>query len=116
MTDLSVVIEKLHGFETADDLADFFRSYGIVAQPRDARSCAVSRFVASETGLVPTTNMSAITFYEDESEEFNTLSYSHTDAIRMFVDQYDRGAYPDLIEKGYEISTEKYCCEACDGY
>ena len=104
MADLNVVVDKLQSFETADDLADFFRGYGIVAQPRNARACAISKFVVEETGLSGvTTNMSSICIYKDEEETQMVNQVPHTDAMEDFVDRYDKGYYPELVEQGYEV-------------
>lgn len=107
--DLNVVIDKLHSFETAADLAEFFRGYGIVAQPRDASACAITKFVMEETGLpFVRTNSFAIRFYDAE-EDYDGLEllkeFQHTKAMVQFVDNYDRGHYPDLIKPGYEINS-----------
>jgi hypothetical protein len=118
MADFGVVVDKLQSFETADDLADFFRGYGIIAQPRNSRACAISKFVTEETGLEGVaTSMGSLTVYEDEEETIQTEHVTHTDAMRDFVDRYDKGYYPDLIEAGYEIAFNPnygMCdCEAC---
>lgn len=115
MADLNVVMEKLQGFETAGDLADYFRDYGIIAQPRNARTCAIAKFVQAETGIYGVVvNTSALRI---EDEEGNiTECIPHTDAMTNFVEDYDRGYYPALVEAGYEVDTvvENYnCCPNC---
>lgn len=122
MADLSVVMDKLQGFETAEDLADFFRGYGIKAQPRNARMCAISQFVVEETGLEGiVTNTECVTHYmEDDGNEDYDYEYQaiysspHTQAMEEFVKNYDRGYYPDLVTPGCEVSdytTEDYGCQ-----
>lgn len=117
VADLDVVMEKLQSFETADDLADYFRDYGIVGQPRDAMSCAISKFVVEETGLGGiVTNMSSVAHYADDEQMQQIDSYVHTSAMRNFVVNFDGGEYPDLIQKGYEpyVPTYEVCtCETC---
>lgn len=118
MADFDVVVDKLKNFETADDMAEFFRGYGIVAEPRNARSCAISKFVTEETGLTGvTTSMSSVTVYADEEETRADKYSQHTYAMAEFVDKYDKGYYPDLVEKGYEIefnpSYEACKCPGC---
>lgn len=102
MADLSVVMDKLHGFETADDLAEFFRGYGIKAIPMSSSSCAVSKFVVEETGLFNIlTDSISVTHYRDFVLEEICNKIPHTDVIKEFVGLYDRGCYPDLVKEGY---------------
>lgn len=104
MADLSVVMDKLHGFETADDLAEFFRGYGIKAKPRNSMSCAISQFVKEETGLSDVeTGMKSVTIYKNHSGEIVDCIVN-TIAMRDFVDSYDRGGYSDLVEEGCKVA------------
>ena len=114
MVEFAVVMDKLSSFDTADDLADFFRGYGIKAQPRNARACAISQFVTEETGLKGiVTNTTAVTVYTDEMEQYCSFHQNHTEAMMDFVERYDMGYYPDLIQNGYEyvVAAENlnYC-------
>lgn len=108
MADFDVVIEKLHSFETADELAEFFQGYGIKAQPKKARSCAITKFVMEETGLedVLTTGSHVSVLRRDvltmdvliEAKENNTPAMAH------FVYKFDTNQYPDLVEPGEDGS------------
>lgn len=112
MADLQVVMEKLQGFETEEDLADYLHDYGIVARPRQARSCAIAKFVKIETGLdVVVVNSDAVRI--ENVDGFTTGSFRHTNAMANFVANYDRGWYPELVEEGYEIAFQHKCCEDC---
>lgn len=115
MADLNIVMEKLQGFDTADALADYFRDYGIIAQPRNARACAIAQFVRVETGVNGIVINTSALRIEDE-DGCVTECIPHTVAMEDFVEKYDRGYYPDLIEAGYEmdIISENYdCCPEC---
>ena len=101
MADLSVVMEKLQGFEAADDLAAYFADYGILAQPRNARSCAIAQFVTIETGLAVAVNTSALRIENEEGDVIECIQ--HTAAMENFVEKYDRGYYPELVEEGFEV-------------
>ena len=126
MADFDVVVDKLHGFETAEELAELFRSYGIKAIPTEARSCAISQFVEMETGILgqvvtSTRDISLMQKMYDQGLEYDETiaTFEHTDAMMHFVCQFDSGAYPDLIEDGYEPSEGYYCfCSSCnpEGY
>lgn len=114
MADLNVVMDKLHGFETADDLAEFFRGYGILARPSCATECAISKFIIEEADIlqqdITTTQDSVAVFIPMESEgltirstRFTKVDFPNTDAMAEFVERYDAGYYPLLVEKGYEV-------------
>lgn len=119
MADFSVVVDKLHQFETADEIADYFRYYGIKANVQDARSCAISEFVQRETGLegrviTSTTSLALIAegamVWDDA-----TVEVEHTKAMHQFVKKFDSGAYPDLLncEVQQEIWDCVCYCEKC---
>lgn len=102
MADLSVVMDKLHGFESSEDLAEFFRGYGIKARPKNSRACAISQFVLEETGLFNIlTDSRSVTHYRDERSTEICNKIPHTDAMAEFIGLYDTGCYPDLVEKNY---------------
>lgn len=102
MADFSVVIDKLHSFETADDLADFLRGYGIKAQPKRSRSCAITKFVMEETGLedVLTTGLHVSVLGRDALtlDVFIETKENNTPAMTHFVYKFDTNQYPDLVE------------------
>lgn len=100
MADFSVVMEKLQGFETADDIAEFFKGYGIRAQPRDAKACAITQFIKEETGCPHiTTSYKSVTVYRDDDWSYkgdDSTTVSHTEAMETFVSLFDRFEYPFL--------------------
>jgi hypothetical protein len=101
MADIDVVMDKLHNFESADDLAEYFEDYGIIARPRHTRSCAIAQFVSIETGRPIVVAGHALRI---EDENGALIEYiRHTEAMAQFVQNYDYGRYPNLIEKGYEV-------------
>jgi hypothetical protein len=112
MMDLSVVIQKLQGFETADTLADHFRGYGIKAQPRSARSCPIAQYVSMETGLSGiVVNTCSVRLENDEGDQLNV--FPNSGPMCDFVEMYDKGYYPDLIAEGFEIDETYNCCPSC---
>lgn len=116
MVDFSVVIDKLHGFEKADDMAGFFRGYGIQAEPGNARTCAITQFIMEETGLpVVSTTLQYVSVYEDEEEMLPSQIVLNTDVMQAFVKNFDAGIYPYLIESGYESDCvqEDWECPCC---
>lgn len=117
MADLSVVMEKLQGFQTPDELADYLHSYGVVAEPRNAKTCAISQFIKTETGQSVVTSMASVCLFKDEEMTEMLESYSHTGALEDFVEMFDKGYYPNLVVDGYEFDDESgyECCADC-GY
>lgn len=128
MADFDIVVEKLHSFENADDLADYFRQYGVLAKPQEARSCAISVFVGIETGETGNviTSTREITIQEtilDHDGDFYQVdrgAIQHTHTMVEFVRNFDTGKYPFLVEEGYEYDTaidvesSLYCyCKEC---
>lgn len=105
MADISVVFDKLQGFETADDLAEFFKGYGVKAQPGRARACAISKFVAEETGIMcVSSDANSICVYDVDGLGIATkvTTLLCTEAMSDFIHNYDRCCYPSLIEDGFE--------------
>lgn len=121
MADFGIVAEKLMSFESADDLADYLRDYGIKAEPQNARACAISVFVEQETGLTGKIITTTQTLTHDELNDlgyYDTYEqFNHTDAMREFVKAFDKGMYPSLIIDGYEFDVAEYSCSCslCQG-
>lgn len=108
MADFEVVLDKLHQFETADDIADYFRNYGIQAKRGSAMHCAISQFINIETGNVDGTVFTSpmeISLYSSDIEP--PIRSTNTAAMMQFIVNYDRGFYPDLVdqetEKDYDL-------------
>lgn len=103
MADLDVVMDKLHSFETSDDLAMYLMEYGIKATPRKSRECAITKFVMEETGLtsVATTNVDITAVCDEVKTVIN-----NTEAISEFVERFDSFSYPELIDVGNTYLAE----------
>ncbi len=104
MADVSVVMEKLRSFETPNDLAEFFQGYGIKARPRNARMCPITKFVMEETRLRlqhVATYVEHLAVYNCQESELEE-AYAHSGAMIDFIEMYDAGQFPSLIEEGYE--------------
>lgn len=116
MADLGVVLDKLSGFESADDLAAFLIGYGIVATPQDARQCAISQFIRTETGeagIITTTFGISIEKNDINSLPYQEQVFKHTNAMKEFVRGFDRNAYPELVEDGYDFDEGTCSCWHC---
>lgn len=100
MADFSVVMDKLQSFETAEDIAEFLKGYGIKARPGKSRYCAISEFVAIETNspivLTSTGMVSTYTNKLDGPAELDRRAEC-TNVMSEFIVKFDQGLYPDLI-------------------
>ncbi len=115
MADITVIMDKLNSFETSIDLALFFQGYGIKAWPRNARLCPISKFVMAETDeeWSVSTRSHEIVIYDDADELQVMDRYEHSSAMVDFVDLYDRGYFPSLIEEGYKNPITGCHCTIC---
>jgi len=102
MVDINVVYDKLCGFETADELAAFLASQGVKGEPQDATGCAITRFVMMQTGFdTVSTNTESLLLYGPDGEGL-VFNKPHTDAVADFIQGFDHGRYPDLVEPKVE--------------
>lgn len=115
--DLDVAFDKLAGFETADDIASFLKGYGIRAIPKNRNHCAVSEWMRDITGVedVQASGMEVMAHEhmrtETELQQMPAITYNefsraafgwkrqHTNAMKEFIQRFDNGAYPDLIDR-----------------
>jgi hypothetical protein len=102
MLDYHVAYKTLAQFDTADEIADFFRSEGIQAARAMADSCAISKWMTDTTGMEISTNLTSVRAVRlnQEMADFITIEGTyqcHTEAMRVFVEKFDGGQYPDLI-------------------
>ncbi len=97
--DIQVVYDKLCSFETAGELAEYFKDLGIRGEQQDSINCPITRFVEMETGLDNVnTDTEYLTTYTPGGREI-LFKEPHSDAMVNFVHYFDLGRYPDLIEK-----------------
>jgi hypothetical protein len=104
MIDFSVAYDKLAQFQTADELADFFRSEGLKAVPQSGTSCAISQWMTKTTGDLVYTTYYDINFKPEMASEtmmkFGQVEAieSNTPAMAEFARKFDNGQYPDLVD------------------
>jgi hypothetical protein len=120
MTDFDIVVKQLHGFETADEIAEYLQNYGITAEPMNAKTCALTKFVEAETGATGRiiTTVYSISLNDPLSEEWMAdvpiCVENHTEALKDFVNKFDSNFYPSLVEDGYEWADDGDCdCPSC---
>ena len=110
MIDFEVAYDKLAGLETADEIADLMRDYGIKAEPCESRKCAISVWMEGQTGLSVSTNLAytraiIVNRLDDDGMEYyidhpGIEEKDHTEAMAKFIENFDTYKYPDLIKRG----------------
>lgn len=101
MIDLQVAYDKLAQFETASELANYLKEDGVLATPQSARHCAISVYMKNHTGEQVSTGFGGIRKINNE-EGVIIWSLPLTDAMSIFITQFDNADYPDLITPEYK--------------
>lgn len=118
LNDIRTIIEpyigKLSAFQTAEDIREFLKGEGILAEQRRPMHCAIAQYIRKETGQmvrVCRTETKApcedgteplIYFPTDSAlvaiiEKFAEVG-KHTSAMTTFIDNFDDGYYPELVK------------------
>jgi hypothetical protein len=100
MIDMQVAVDKLAGFQTCDEIADYLRSEGIVGNVGRHDSCPVALWLGKTTGqtasvagyIIP--GIASITEDKLVNEVIQTPQ-----VIKDFIKKFDSRLYPDLIER-----------------
>lgn len=99
-----VAADKIAQFESADEIAAYLGEHGVRAVPECGTDCAIARYMQGITGvrnvfvgthaifLNPPIDTGLVDL--DAAEDL----YEHTPAMRAFVNRYDMGAYPELVQ------------------
>lgn len=87
-----VAMDKLYGFETADEVAEFLQDQGIKAQRASATSCAISKWVSEVTGEFVTTGPTSMSV----GNLCEYQAFYHTKAVSEFIVLFDNGFFPEL--------------------
>ena len=95
MYDVQVLIDKISGFETADEIAKCLKENNVKGYRQIAYSCAISAYF---TDLGDKVISSSTCFLDVEirlnnGERFNILC---TNALGDFIGRFDSGYYPEL--------------------
>ena len=104
MIDFDVAYDKLASLETADEIADLFRDYGIKAVPQEARACAITVWMEGMTGLHISTGVKSMKIVIPEAGDpldYKSIASTlrqHSPAMEHFVAKFDSREYPDLIK------------------
>lgn len=114
MRDFKDVVAKLNEFTSPDDIAAHFEEHGIRAIPASADSCAISKYVAKETAVIPTLGDSVATSFSFNPTHAETPAYvRHSRGLESsrvflshvaadFIYRFDSREYPNLISEEEE--------------
>lgn len=90
--------KTISGFETADEIADFFRKEGIKGYRGEIESCPIANYVSAGCGgKVQMDDKSLITIDPTNPEKEVGWVLEHTPAMAEFIKRFDAGDYPDLV-------------------
>lgn len=103
MVDINVVYDKLCNFESANDLASYFKELGIKGVEQDAMACPITNYVMMETNLnYVITNTEYLTVSSRSPSIYDNTDVvfqgRHTAAMADFVHEFDQGKYPELVD------------------
>jgi hypothetical protein len=101
MVDPGVAWDKLSNFETAEEIREYFQHEGIKAIQFDANSCAIAQWFKNTTGEEHVSVAAMIKIGRmDDQDCWSTprVSFEHTKATLDFIEKFDRGGYPELID------------------
>lgn len=103
MIDAQVAFDKLAGFQSAYEIADFFRSEGIKGFKASHNLCPIATWMSKATGiyssaadhiLVQDGNFSPL-----EGEKFSLdFRVKVTPVMKEFMKKFDRGDFPELLK------------------
>lgn len=104
-------MDKLNSFESADKIAEFFKSRGVRGDVQDEFSCPITNWVSDVTGMTVTTAEVVTVFGYKIGEEPEVFELST--AARAFIELFDEGNYEfletyydDEYESEYYVDTE----------
>jgi hypothetical protein len=106
-------IGKLSAFQTAEDIREFLKVEGILAEERRPMHCAIAQYIHKETGQMvrvcrtetkaPCEDGTEPLIYFPTDSDFPKIAQfaevgKHTSAMTTFIDNFDDGYYPDLVK------------------
>lgn len=114
MMDFGVARDKLAWMESADEIADFLGSQGVVACPMVSDRCAIAVWMQRETGL--DVHVSQYVMWDEDTRRedgYFGVEADHTDAIKQFTVRFDHRAYPHLVDPNWVDPGHRCNCPAC---
>lgn len=90
-----VAFDKIACFETANELAEYFKAEGIKGYRSQHDACPIARWLSCTTGREASVATFIIIDSYDDSLVFTTTA---TDSMVAFMDTFDHGGFPELID------------------
>lgn len=97
MIDFVVARDKLAGFETADEIAQFLLDQGVKGTLGSATNCAISMWMKEVTGDPSIRTTQACIACSLGLQ--NIVIETNTDAMADFVSKFDEAQYPALLDQ-----------------
>lgn len=103
MIDAQVAFDKLAGFQSAYEIADFFRSEGIKGFKASHNECPIANWMRETTGIYSSAAGYVVVqngnFSPLEGEKFHLdFMVKVTPVMKEFMKKFDRGDFPELLK------------------
>lgn len=116
MIDVQVLVDKLNGLESADEVAAFLQEQGVIGVPMAAEFCPVSNWIRRESGEKHVSTANSVRIWETENTAFwNSYGpgdikaqYILSPFVQKFIVKFDSLNYPNLVRS----IVSEYICEA----
>lgn len=84
------------GAKSSDEIASFLEGQGLVGQQGFSRQCPLAVYLSQTLGLDVSVGMLWITLYRQHKAVSKFLT---PESVRIFIDYFDHGIFPNLIRK-----------------
>lgn len=91
------LVDTLNRFETPDAIADYLRGFGIKGDVEDSESCVISNWIMQNVDCAGVSTSDEIHVYGYDWVDQGSADYEISTCVKMFIDLFDRGFYPDLV-------------------
>lgn len=111
MLDPDVVFDKLAGFQTANELADYLKSENCQGYMQIETLCPIARYFYQHTSM-PLVNVGEFVSIS-QYDQVDEWQKECTETMKEFIQEFDNYTYPALV-----LCTEdEYCpCRGCREY
>lgn len=105
MVEVEVLVDKLNGFQSEQEIAEFFHHQGIRGVTGAANHCVISNWLKQESGqeYISTAHAVSVWAKPNDTDRIGFHKLSHI--VKMFIEHFDNGQYPEL--------TKMCLCDVC---
>ena len=100
MISVEVLVDKLNGFNTPCDIAEFLTEQRVTGCQGCASTCVISNWITVESGEtnITTSNAVKVWMYDPEMVfERSKVTYPVSPTVLDFIKLFDQGKYPHLV-------------------